>query len=488
MRSSNILRSLFLVGALLLGFPVLAVAGTVSVEGDALVFRAAPGEANDLYVSDEGGRIVFDDTPALDAAGAPCDRTEFDPAGRVRCDAPAGGIRVELGDGDDVLRVGAAMPGGRTLTADGGPGNDRMQGGPGGDALAGGDGADELKGRAGDDTLDGGGGDDVVSGEDGADVVRGGSGNDVVGGGGTAAFADVIDGGPGLDRLDEYEYTAGGGGTEAPVTVTLDGVANDGRPGERDQVTDVERIKLLVPATIDAAALPGPVELQVFNTSAAGSRLVGTAGDDTLTGYAYDDTIVGGAGADTIFGGYGNDAITGGPGRDVINGDSVTGSIAAYGNDVIDARDGEVDDVTCGVGTDRVIADADDVVAPDCETVERPGVVVPDQHQDDPPVARLKVTVPKKLTVAAVRRGVRVAVTVPAAGALTLSLARRSGRTAITVASGSATVKRAGSAKVTLKLRRGQAKALRRGAYTLTAKLRPKRGKVVTSSAKVTLR
>jgi hypothetical protein len=41
------------------------------------------------------------------------------------------------------------------------------------------------------------------------------------------------------------------------------------------------------------------------------------------------------------------------------------------GNDTINARDGEVDSIQCGVGTDVVNADAADVVT-DCETVNRP--------------------------------------------------------------------------------------------------------------------
>jgi hypothetical protein len=40
-------------------------------------------------------------------------------------------------------------------------------------------------------------------------------------------------------------------------------------------------------------------------------------------------------------------------------------------NDIIQARDGEVDTISCGPGRDRVVADADDQVARDCEVVER---------------------------------------------------------------------------------------------------------------------
>jgi hypothetical protein len=78
-------------------------------------------------------------------------------------------------------------------------------------------------------------------------------------------------------------------------------------------------------------------------------------------------------------GGYGNDTITGGPGQDTIQGDanSTTCGYWSYtckipfGNDVINARDGEVDNVDCGEGSDRVIADPYDIVAGDCERTIR---------------------------------------------------------------------------------------------------------------------
>lgn len=481
--------------AVLLAAPAGASAGTVSLDGGTLTFRAAPGERNGLYVGEEDGRIVFNDDVAVTIAGAPCDPAGAEPATIVRCDAPTGGVRVETGDGDDVLRIGTAMPNGLTITGDGGPGNDTVEGSTGDDVLLGGDGDDAIKGRSGDDTLDGGAGNDQLFGEDGADVVHGGEGDDVVGGGGTAAFADVMDGGPGFDTLDQYEYTPGGSaGLPGPVSVTLDGVANDGRAGEGDQVTSVERMQLLVAATLDGSAIPGPVDLKVFRTTAAGSRLVGTAANDVLTGYDYDDTIVGGAGDDLIVGGNGNDTITGGPGRDTINADSVTTSgIVAYGNDTIDVRDGEVDNVTCGVGTDRVIADAGDIVAPDCETVERPAG--PAKPHDDPPAPpaadgpqKLTVTLPKRLTLKAVRSGAKLTVTAPAAGRITLALVRGTGRKAVTVAAGSATARAAGKVRVTLKLRKAQRRTARRGAHTLTVTLRPKKGKTVTVTKRLQLR
>ena len=43
-----------------------------------------------------------------------------------------------------------------------------------------------------------------------------------------------------------------------------------------------------------------------------------------------------------------------------------------YGNDVINARDGEADNIDCGIGEDKAIVDAIDVVA-NCETVDGGG-------------------------------------------------------------------------------------------------------------------
>jgi hypothetical protein len=92
-------------------------------------------------------------------------------------------------------------------------------------------------------------------------------------------------------------------------------------------------------------------------------RLNGGAGNDTISGDAGNDVIIGGRGDDTLLGGAGKDRISGGPGADVI--------AAGLGNDVVRVRDGAVDQVNCGPGHDRVIADPQDQVAGDCEVVQR---------------------------------------------------------------------------------------------------------------------
>jgi Ca2+-binding RTX toxin-like protein len=158
--------------------------------------------------------------------------------------------------------------------------------------LTGTSGSDSLYGRAGNDTLNGAGGNDDLDGGPGADNISGGAGAN-----------------------DAVSYA----GSPAGVTVTLDNKANDGAPGEGDNVhSDVEDI-------------------------------YGSPFNDKLTGNGKANTIDGGAGNDTIKGGKGTDGLYGGPGNDVIN-----------------SKDGQVDTVDCGPGVDTVIADRVDIVT-NCE-------------------------------------------------------------------------------------------------------------------------
>jgi Ca2+-binding RTX toxin-like protein len=99
----------------------------------------------------------------------------------------------------------------------------------------------------------------------------------------------------------------------------------------------------------------------------------GTAADsDTIDGENGDDTIAGGRGADTLRGGPGDDSIDGGAKADHIVGGRGNDDIrGGRGNDRIETRDGQVDAVSCGTGRDRVIADAIDDIARNCERVSR---------------------------------------------------------------------------------------------------------------------
>jgi hypothetical protein len=161
------------------------------------------------------------------------------------------------------------------------------------------------------------------------------------------------------------------------------------------------------------------VTLVVASGVAWAVNIVGTNGPDTLTGTNGDDNLVGIGGDDVLFSLDGRDHLLGGPGKDfvfggdeldrllggdkklvggpdndiVVGGSGSDGVLGNAGNDfLIDGPDEEFsldklsggngddvflvqnvpaakDMVTCGGGFDRVLADSEDVVAPNCEEV-----------------------------------------------------------------------------------------------------------------------
>jgi len=205
-----------------------AQAGTVVFE-DVVTFRAAPGEQNDLRITEsEGGVFTIVDSVPLTTSD--CD--QVDPFTAV-CTFEYGiGVAAELGDLDDSAVIDAFWidrveggDGADTITVSGGPGVSDVRGGPGDDRLVdtgrkgqrlhGGSGDDTLvsrtrrtrmEGRGGDDVLDarrgtravavGGPGDDRLLGSPSFDQLFGGPGQDLLSG---KARGDLLGGGPGND-------------------------------------------------------------------------------------------------------------------------------------------------------------------------------------------------------------------------------------------------------------------------------------------------
>ena len=177
-------------------------------------------------------------------------------------------------------------------------------------------------------TVDAGAGDDIVRGSPGSDSIGGGNGSDVLNGG---FGADTISGGEGFDKATYCDRSG-------RVSVSLDGVADDGAAGEGD------------------------------NAQADLEDVVGGSGNDVL---------VGNAAANTLSGGTGNDELTGGPGFDTLNGGD--------GNDTLDARDDAEDLIACGAGGgDQADLDALDE-ATGCETVRRLAPLLLDVDGDGSP-------------------------------------------------------------------------------------------------------
>jgi Ca2+-binding RTX toxin-like protein len=292
------LAAIFVCAALAVAGAVdAAYAGTAS--GRPAKFVAGADEVNDLTIdAGSGGQVQF--TDSAEPVGVslpwcipfPLGNALCDPDGDPR-DTDGGGLTVDLGDRDDhgVIRFipGTATHPGR-ITVAGGTGDDILEN------LA--FGSIRLEGGEGDDTLDSG----------------------------RAAGAYLL-GGPGADAMKSTgECCAVVGysdhGKEG-VGISLDGVANDGTAGERDDVRS--------------------------------NHVIGSPGGDAITGGGADDTLVGGGGADVLDGRGGDD---------VINATLQYAQAAESPG----STDG-VDTVTCGAGDDEVMADPDDDVAVDCERV-----------------------------------------------------------------------------------------------------------------------
>jgi Ca2+-binding RTX toxin-like protein len=180
-------------------------------------------------------------------------------------------------------------------------------------------------------TINGGPGTQGISGGLDSDMLDGGPGEDqLFGGGGTVADPtggnDTLIGGPGEDTTQFFREVP------TPLTVTLDGLPNDGQAGEADNVQT--------------------------------ENVLGDQGNDTLIGDASANQLSGGEGADQVSGLGGNDRLfgdfsgNGSPNRGL----AVTPPL----NDVLDGGPGR-DDVDCGGDFDLVLHDPFDQISPNCE-------------------------------------------------------------------------------------------------------------------------
>lgn len=310
--------------------------GAYGVAAGSVLFQANPGELNrvtmQLVPGSRGVVEIRDDGAAL-TAGARC--TLVSPA-VARCDTAADftDAMVNLGDGNDTVVIDDPLFG--IVTA--GPGDDTVVGAC---VATGDEGADHLVGCAntspayghrflggpGDDTIDGGPAADMIDGGGGRDTLRGGDGDDNIDDGdgplGEPA-PDHVDGGAGSDTVVYSSRTAA-------VHVDLSRAdAAQGTAREADLIQGVESVW-------------------------------GGAGDDVLLGNQDANRLDAGPGRDTLDGRGGADHLLGGSGTDTIT--------AGDGDDYIVSRDVYRDSIDCGAGTDQLLSDRGDLVAPGCESV-----------------------------------------------------------------------------------------------------------------------
>lgn len=401
---------------------------TATVSQGTLRYVASAGGYNRPTITGSAGTYVIQDSTTVLTPLSGCVAVTVR---SVRCTGVAS-INVATGDLGDEITARVPIP----VTVNAGSGAARVSTGDAADSIVTGEGADTISAGGGADTVDSGAGDDSLNGDAGDDILRGGPGNDLANGldgndvviGGTGA--DANSGGAGDDVIDERgddfsaDRVSGGTGTDRAwyartqaVTVTLDGVGNDGSPSqnEKDFVTS------------DVENLEGGDGNDTLIGNASANRLVGGLGSDTLRGGEGTDTYVAGlesTRADSAFtpcntcadgtddavsyedrtapvtasiDGVANDgvsgevenvpagidAIFGGAGADVLfasaTGTKLVGGLGAdqlrggAGPDRFVAKDGVADSVTCGGGTDSGSADLIDTLVdqPNCESVSK---------------------------------------------------------------------------------------------------------------------
>jgi len=194
--------------------------------------------------------------------------------------------------------------------------------------------------------LQGGGGNDVLVGTKGHQVFGGGGGHDTMrGGAGPDTFlamqsgVEEMHGGAGKDTVSYANYF-----TMPGVTVTLDDVANDGHPGEGDDVAS------------DVEVLVGSIYDDHLTGGVQPNRIDGGLGDDVLNGAGGNDVLEGGG---VFVQQDGSDEFHGGPGNDTVMEDQHFGDMRLSIDDR--ANDKVVDDPTQGV--DDIHTDVENVVA-----------------------------------------------------------------------------------------------------------------------------
>jgi Ca2+-binding RTX toxin-like protein len=248
-----LLRPLLLACLLLALCAGPAGAASVSVTDGVLSVTGGAWESNTITLrAGDAGAVVVEDGAGITAALPACTV-----AGAAAACSGVTRISVSAGDGADVVTVadGLVLP----VSVSDGSSNDTVRGGGGPLTV-----------------VNGSGNDSFTAGHGGATFA-------------TGSGRDVFVGGAGPDTVDYAAATR-------RVTVSADGVANDGVSNEQDDVrSGIDRI---------------------VGSPYGGDRLTGGAGDERLEGGAGDDVLVGGLGADRLEGGLGVDRITGDRGAD----------------------------------------------------------------------------------------------------------------------------------------------------------------------------
>jgi Ca2+-binding RTX toxin-like protein len=327
-----------LLGVLVL--PASAMGATASVSGSTFTFSAAGGEQNELRVETDGGLFRVIDNSAPVTAGAGCIQRSVH---RVNC--PNAGVtlvEVLARDHDDTVET---LIGTTDAALNGGSGTDELTSSEGDDVLS----AGKAGGGFFGETLFAGDGDDTLNGTTSTDrstFMVGGPGDDQLLGG---RGQDTLFGDLGADLLQggEGDFDSAFWGGTAGINVTMGSGANDGEPGEGDDVAaDIEQLS----GTQFNDTMVGTANVESFFGGAGKDTLEGREGNDFLDGSDSADTLEGEEGDDQLQGGPRADDFSGGPGQDVVGyGDHVSAVTVTIDNVANDGTGGESDNVRTDV-------------------------------------------------------------------------------------------------------------------------------------------
>jgi hypothetical protein len=183
-----------------------------------------------------------------------------------------------------------------------------------------------------------------------------------------AEFGLRFIGGPGGDTLIgpgwvDYPADELGLRIEVDMHFDVDGVADDGRPGEGDNILPGHGVNVELPGDHVFVGHDGTDQ---FSAGDGDHLIQGLAGDDVLSRYGRGSSrLEGGDGNDYLFSELGSDTLVGGPGVDRFDSRPF-----AQGDQTIYARDGEVDEeIDCGDGVDTAYVDVIEGPITGCETV-----------------------------------------------------------------------------------------------------------------------
>jgi Ca2+-binding RTX toxin-like protein len=340
MSSRSVLLALVVVSVTLVFGVSAASASTIEVVEGTAVFTGAPGEANDVQMVapfQVPATLRISDAGAPLTAGAGCTQIDAHSAFCAEDSSAPLPLEVATGDADDSVLLEDFYF--RRISVAGGRGDDKLYVSSNRGTPA------HLDGGAGDDDL-------TVNLQLGAEpVLRGGSGDD------TLSILQAVGGfeygEAGNDRLVYRGFTQG-----LNFPLVLDGgFGNDTYAFEWQFVPTAmvagSGIDTLDESTADPRAL-GTLSFDLLSCPGCVNRVIGTAQADQITGDFRPQAILGADGDDVLDAGGGNDAIFG-----------------QAGDDTITSRDGKIDVVSCGAGSDTVVADRRDIVSRDCESVTR---------------------------------------------------------------------------------------------------------------------